>query len=128
MTPRSRPTAWASSFLFDRRRRVVTPTLARLRRRGDGAWGLRDLVLELGAGEGVALIGASGSGKTTLLRTMAGVLEPDEGSLDGATGGSARCSRSEAGVMASAHRPREPLLLGVLAGCHPPRRVRGRSG
>lgn len=68
-------------FLFDHERRVVTPTLARLRRRGAESWGLSDVDLELRAGEGVALLGSSGSGKTTLLRVLAGIYAPDAGSL-----------------------------------------------
>jgi energy-coupling factor transport system ATP-binding protein len=38
--------------------------------------------LALGPGEIVALAGPNGAGKSTLLRTLAGVLEPDEGRVD----------------------------------------------
>ncbi|TKX81184.1 amino acid ABC transporter ATP-binding protein [Halorubrum sp. SD626R] len=46
---------------------------------------LRDLSIEVGEGETVAVIGPSGVGKTTLLRTLALSLEPDDGAvaLDG---------------------------------------------
>jgi ABC-2 type transport system ATP-binding protein len=43
--------------------------------------GLGGLSLRLRAGECVALIGANGSGKSTAIRTMAGLLEPTEGSV-----------------------------------------------
>src|SRR5689334_5514037 len=43
--------------------------------------GLDGLDLELRAGECVALIGANGSGKSTAIRTMAGLLEPSEGTV-----------------------------------------------
>ncbi|WP_144922555.1 ABC transporter ATP-binding protein [Halorubrum salsamenti] len=46
---------------------------------------LRNLSIEVGSGEVVAVIGPSGVGKTTLLRLLALSLEPDEGTvaLDG---------------------------------------------
>ncbi|MGI8729473.1 MAG: ATP-binding cassette domain-containing protein [Solirubrobacteraceae bacterium] len=70
------------------------------------------------AGEGVALLGASGSGKSTLLRVLAGVLEPDTGSLrtDGRLGS---LLSVQAGVMSLLTGRENTLLLGVLAGMTP---------
>ena len=42
---------------------------------------LRDVHLQVSAGEIVALVGVPGSGKTTLLRIIAGVLRPDRGAV-----------------------------------------------
>lgn len=42
---------------------------------------IRDLVLQVGAGEQVAVIGPSGAGKTTLLQVLACALPPSSGAL-----------------------------------------------
>ena len=102
-------------FLFDHDRRVVTPALARIRRRGAETWGLRDLNLDLRGGEGVALLGPSGSGKTTLLRVLGGIYVPDEGSLS-VTGRVASLLSVDAGLLSLLTGRENAELLGVLAG------------
>ncbi len=102
-------------FMFDRHQRAVTPALARLRRKGTETWGLHDVDLTIGPGEGVALIGPSGSGKTTVLRLVAGVLSPDAGRLqvDGRVGS---LLSTEAGLQGLLTGRENASLLGVLAG------------
>jgi ABC-type polysaccharide/polyol phosphate transport system ATPase subunit len=120
-------------FLFDRQRRIVSPTLARLRRKGTETWGLRDVSFEIGPGEGVALIGRSGSGKTTLLRAMAGVMPADEGSI-AVEGGVGSLLSIQAGLMGILTGRENSELLGVLTGLSRARSraivddVRERSG
>jgi ABC-type polysaccharide/polyol phosphate transport system ATPase subunit len=102
-------------FFFDRQHRVLSPTLARLRRRVTEAWGLRDVDLEAGAGEAVALLGPSGAGKTTLLRAIAGVLVPDRGRVV-VEGRVASLLSVEGGLMPTLTGRESALLLCVLAG------------
>jgi len=102
-------------FLFDRHRRVVTSAAARLRRAGSETWGLRDLTLAIGAGSGVALLGPSGSGKTTLLRLIAGVYQPDAGTL-AVRGSVASLLSIDAGLLPLLTGRENALHLGVLAG------------
>ena len=47
---------------------------------------VRDLTLNVASGEVVALVGANGAGKTTLLRLLAGVEQPDAGSMEAGHG------------------------------------------
>jgi homopolymeric O-antigen transport system ATP-binding protein len=103
------------SFAFDRQRKLVTPALARLRRRGTHVEGLQSVTFSIRAGEGVALLGPSGAGKTTLLRVIAGVLRPDSGRMD-VRGSVAALLSVEAGLMPSLTGRENALLLAVLAG------------
>lgn len=44
-------------------------------------WGLRDVDLDVFAGERVGVIGSNGAGKTTLMRLIAGIYPADEGEV-----------------------------------------------
>ena len=45
-------------------------------------WALKDISFDICQGEAVGLVGGNGGGKSTLLKMIAGVLLPDEGSVD----------------------------------------------
>lgn len=44
-------------------------------------WALRDIALDIKAGETIGLVGANGSGKSTLLKVIGGILTPDTGDV-----------------------------------------------
>ncbi|WP_375479571.1 ABC transporter ATP-binding protein [uncultured Jatrophihabitans sp.] len=73
------------------------------RHAGRRAWAVRDLDLDVGAGERLLLLGASGSGKSTVLSGMAGLLGADSGERAG--------SLTLDGVAAHEARGRAGLLL-----------------
>ncbi|MEO0813259.1 MAG: ATP-binding cassette domain-containing protein, partial [Myxococcota bacterium] len=58
----------------------------------NGEGGVRDIDLEVEAGEVVALLGANGAGKSTLIKLFLGFLKPEQGraSVDGRDPTSAR--------------------------------------
>lgn len=53
-------------------------------RRRKRHWALRDISFDLYRGDSLGVIGQNGSGKSTLLRLLAGVIDPDEGTLHNA--------------------------------------------
>ncbi len=105
-------------FHFDRQRRVLTPTLARIRRGGPAPWALRGIDLSVAPGEGVAFVGPTGSGKTTLLRLIGGILAPDEGALQ-VRGRVGTLLSPQAGLLGLLTGRENAELLGVLVGMSP---------
>jgi heme exporter protein A len=77
-------------------------------------WAVKDLSLDVSAGEFVALLGPNGAGKTTLLKLIAGLISPTTGNieLDGApfsrVSGS---SRAQVGLLTPAAHLYENLTL-----------------
>lgn len=73
-------------FAINRRRRLEMKNLFIRGARetlGQGEfWALRNVSFSIAPGESVGVIGRNGSGKSTLLRLIAGVLLPDEGSIE----------------------------------------------
>ncbi|MCD5346707.1 ABC transporter ATP-binding protein [Agromyces sp. H3Y2-19a] len=58
----------------------------RRRNRPGEFWALRDVSIEVRPGEAIGVVGRNGQGKSTLLKLVAGVMLPDEGTVE-ITGG-----------------------------------------
>jgi ABC-type polysaccharide/polyol phosphate transport system ATPase subunit len=102
-------------FQFDSQRRPVAPTMARLRRHVTEAWGIREVTLAIGPGEGVALIGPTGAGKTTLLRAIAGVMPADAGRVS-VRGRIGSMLSIDSGLVETLTGRENAALLAVLSG------------
>ena len=55
---------------------------AKRRSRPDEFWALRNVTFSVSSGEAIGVVGRNGQGKSTLLKLVAGVVYPDEGSVD----------------------------------------------
>jgi peptide/nickel transport system ATP-binding protein len=99
---RTRPTAESAMLAID----GLVKTFPARSGRGRAVQALRDVTLEVAAGEAVGLVGESGSGKTTLARCVVGLEQADGGRIviDGAdasrwTGLDARAQRRLRGTI-----------------------------
>jgi heme exporter protein A len=89
-------------------------TIQRLSKSYGFLWALKDLNLEVSAGELVALLGPNGAGKTTLLKLIAGLIAPTQGKieLDGARfSGASGLARADIGLLMPAGHLYENLTL-----------------
>jgi ABC-type polysaccharide/polyol phosphate transport system ATPase subunit len=55
---------------------------AHRRRQRTVIWAIRGIDLEVGPGDAIGIVGRNGAGKSTLMLVLAGILRPDEGSLE----------------------------------------------
>ncbi len=77
--------------------RVSAPVLRvdAVSKRRAGRWVLREISVDVAAGEAIGVVGPNGAGKSTLLALIAGVLGVDRGrvTVDGAAAGTVRAQR-----------------------------------
>ncbi len=66
-------------FLHQKRQLLAQRLASRIRSGKVSFWALRNVDLQIGAGETVGIIGANGAGKSTLLSIAVGVTSPTEG-------------------------------------------------
>ena len=60
---------------------VCFQSRGRLLGRGSEYWALSDVSFDVFPGETIGIVGRNGAGKTTLLKAIAGIIEPDQGSI-----------------------------------------------
>jgi len=73
---------WKSFRLYHERNQYLKAAILKGRRaRYEEFWALKGINFEVPTGSTFGVIGSNGSGKSTLLKTMAGILQPEKGSV-----------------------------------------------
>jgi len=73
---------WKSFRLYHERNQYLKAAILKMRRsRYEEFWALKGINFEVPTGSTFGVIGSNGSGKSTLLKTMAGILQPEKGSV-----------------------------------------------
>jgi ABC-type polysaccharide/polyol phosphate transport system ATPase subunit len=73
---------WKSYRLYHERNQYLKAAILKGRRaRYEEFWALKDINFEVSTGSTFGVIGSNGSGKSTLLKVMAGILQPEKGSV-----------------------------------------------
>ncbi len=73
---------WKNFRLYHEKNQYLKATILKGKRaRYDEFWALKGIDFEVASGQTFGIIGANGSGKSTLLKCLAGILEPDRGSI-----------------------------------------------
>jgi ABC-2 type transport system ATP-binding protein len=100
-----------------RRRRTLRQALGRATYASQDSqfWALRDISFSVAQGEAVGIVGRNGSGKSTLLRLIAGVLLPDEGTIQ-VHGGVGAMLELSAGFVGALSARDNVYLLSALHG------------
>jgi ABC-type polysaccharide/polyol phosphate transport system ATPase subunit len=74
---------WKSYRLYHERNQYLKAAILKGRRaRYEEFWALKDVNFTVPTGSTFGVIGSNGSGKSTLLKTMAGILQPEKGSVE----------------------------------------------
>ncbi len=82
-------------------------------------WALRDVNFQVRAGETLGIIGRNGAGKSTLLKLLAGILDPDKGSIERAPGRASLLSL-QVGFLPHLTGRENAILSGMLLGLSKP--------
>ena len=89
--------------LADVGRNLLGRSATRSELRPSEFWALRDVTLDIRAGESFALIGPNGAGKSTLLKLISGIFDPDAGRI---------VTRGRVGALIEVGAGFHPLLTG----------------
>lgn len=74
---------WKNYRLYHERNQYLKAAILKGRRaRYEEFWALKEVSFEVPTGSTFGVIGSNGSGKSTLLKVMAGILQPDKGSIE----------------------------------------------